>query len=160
MYQGNLAQEHPLLPALLRRILQEVIGDGSRWLTAKTGKHDDLLPEFVGDGRLFLILSEDLSQPVAERRAEYHDEHLDIQVLLSGREWMGVGPFTGPHSRADHPHPDLFFVDTPAQSLVALLPGDFVIFPPGELHTPLCTPEAPAGLRKIVVKVHRSLLPE
>ena len=37
---------------------------------------------------------------------------------------------------ADHPHPDLWFVDDDQTSYLALQPGDFAIFWPGELHRP------------------------
>ncbi|MGL4893098.1 MAG: YhcH/YjgK/YiaL family protein, partial [Aeromonas veronii] len=69
-----------------------------------------------------------------------------------------VGPHAYVNDGADHPHPDLWFVDDDQTSYLALQPGDFAIFWPGELHRPLCTPNQPAQVKKLVVKVHRDLL--
>nr|WP_235655985.1 YhcH/YjgK/YiaL family protein [Aeromonas caviae] len=40
---------------------------------------------------LFCLVSEDLTEPVADRRGEFHEQYLDIQLLLRGEEWIGVG---------------------------------------------------------------------
>ena len=69
----------------------------------------------------------------------------------------------GPHaySRGTEPiilTPILWFVDDEQTSYLALQPGDFAIFWPGELHRPLCTLTTPGPVKKLVVKVHQSLL--
>lgn len=68
--------------------------------------------------------------------------YLDIQLLLSGEEWIGiVDHIPWRRGRTDNPHPDLYFMDEPSTTYVGLQPGDFVAIAPGELHTPLCTPD-------------------
>ena len=42
---------------------------------------------------LFCLVSEDLTEPVADRRGEFHEQYLDIQLLLRG----GVDR-RGPHA--------------------------------------------------------------
>lgn len=153
MITGNLnALEQAMLPPVLASILKETVVSLEHWVDRPVGR-----VEIDGD-RLFCLVQEDLTEPVDERRGEFHQEYLDIQLLLSGREWIGVGPQQYRLAELSHPHPDLWFVDVEQESWLAMLPGDFAIFYPGELHRPLCTQGLPAPVRKLVVKVHKSLL--
>ena len=147
----NTLQRTPL-PAPLARIMAEVVKSVAHWSEAPLGKTET-------DGlNLFCLVSDDLTEPAADRRGEFHQHYLDIQLLLRGEEWIGVGPHDYVSEGADHPHPDLWFVDDEQTSYLALQPGDFAIFWPGELHRPLCTFNPPARGKKLVVKVHKDLL--
>ncbi len=130
----------------------EVVQSVEQWLQAPLGKQE------IDGLTLFCLVSEELTEPAADRRGEFHQQYLDIQLLLRGEEWIGVGPHGYVAEGADHPHPDLWFVEDEQTSYLALQPGDFAIFWPGELHRPLCTPNQPAQVKKLVVKVHRDLL--
>ena len=55
----------------------------------------------------------------------------------AAREWIGVGPHAYSRDGADHPHPDLWFVDDEQTSYLALQPGDFAIFWPENCIAPL-----------------------
>ncbi|MGY3961517.1 YhcH/YjgK/YiaL family protein [Aeromonas popoffii] len=147
----NTLQRTPL-PAPLDRIMVEVVKSVEQWLNAPLGKTE------IDGLTLFCLVSEELTESAADRRGEFHQQYLDIQLLLRGEEWIGVGPHAYVNTGADHPHPDLWFVDDEQTSYLALQPGDFAIFWPGELHRPLCTPNQPAQVKKLVVKVHRDLL--
>ncbi|MCH7349819.1 YhcH/YjgK/YiaL family protein [Aeromonas sp. MR7] len=147
----NTLQRTPL-PAPLDSIMAEVVKSVEQWLNAPLGKRE------IDGLTLFCLVSEELTEPTADRRGEFHQQYLDIQLLLRGEEWIGVGPHAYGNEGADHPHPDLWFVDDEQTSYLALQPGDFAIFWPGELHRPLCTPNQPAQVKKLVVKVHRDLL--
>ncbi|MEN9533836.1 MAG: hypothetical protein RIQ83_3060 [Pseudomonadota bacterium] len=147
----NTLQRTPL-PAPLDRIMVEVVKSVEQWLNAPLGKTE------IDGLTLFCLVSEELTESAADRRGEFHQQYLDIQLLLRGEEWIGVGPHAYVNAGADHPHPDLWFVDDEQTSYLALQPGDFAIFWPGELHRPLCTPNQPAQVKTLVVKVHRDLL--
>jgi biofilm protein TabA len=147
----NTLQRTPL-PTPLDRIMVEVVKSVEQWLNAPLGKTE------IDGLTLFCLVSEELTESAADRRGEFHQQYLDIQLLLRGEEWIGVGPHAYVNAGADHPHPDLWFVDDEQTSYLALQPGDFAIFWPGELHRPLCTPNQPAQVKKLVVKVHRDLL--
>lgn len=147
----NTLQRTPL-PAPLARIMAEVVKSVAHWGDAPLGKTE------IDGLNLFCLVSEDLTEPTADRRGEFHQQYLDIQLLLRGEEWIGVGPHDYVSNGADHPHPDLWFVDDEQTSYLALQPGDFAIFWPGELHRPLCTFNQPAKVKKLVVKVHKDLL--
>ena len=153
MITGSLnTLQRTLLPAPLARIMAEVVKSVAHWGDAPLGKTE------IDGLNLFCLVSEDLTEPAADRRGEFHQQYLDIQLLLRGEEWIGVGPHDYVSDGADHPHPDLWFVDDEQTSYLALQPGDFAIFRPGELHRPLCTFNQPAKVKKLVVKVHRDLL--
>ncbi|BBT94037.1 hypothetical protein WP8W19C03_07310 [Aeromonas veronii] len=147
----NTLQRTPL-PAPLARIMAEVVKSVAHWGDAPLGKTE------IDGLNLFCLVSEDLTEPAADRRGEFHQQYLDIQLLLRGEEWIGVGPHDYVSDGAYHPHPDLWFVDDEQTSYLALQPGDFAIFWPGELHRPLCTFNQPAKVKKLVVKVHKDLL--
>ncbi|MBV7416084.1 YhcH/YjgK/YiaL family protein [Aeromonas sp. sif2433] len=153
MITGSLdtLQRTPL-PAPLARIMAEVVKDVAHWRDAPLGKRE------IDGLRLFCLVSEEPTEPVAARRGEFHEQYLDIQLLLHGAEWIGVGPHAYRNDDADHPHPDLWFVADEQTSYLALQPGDFAIFWPGELHRPLCTLTTPSPVKKLVVKVHKDLL--
>ncbi|MGL5949168.1 MAG: YhcH/YjgK/YiaL family protein [Aeromonas sp.] len=140
------------LPAPLNTILRDVVVSVAKWQDAPLGKTE------IDGLKLFCLVNEDMSEPANARCGEFHQDYLDIQLLLRGEEWMGVGPHHYDASHAKHPHPDLWFVDTVQPTYLALAPGDFAIFWPGELHRPLCTPHTPALVKKLVVKVHKELL--
>ena len=128
MITGSLdtLQRTPL-PAPLARIMAEVVREVAHWLDAPLGKTE------IDGLQLFCLVSEDPTEPVAARRGEFHEQYLDIQLLLRGEELIGVGPHAYIGDGADHPHPDLWFVDIKQTSYLALQPGDFAIFWPGEL---------------------------
>lgn len=147
----NTLQRTPL-PTTLACIMAEVVKSVAHWGDAPLGKTE------IDGLNLFCLVSEDLTEPAADRRGEFHQQYLDIQLLLRGEEWIGVGPHDYVSDGADHPHPDLWFVDDEQTSYLALQPGDFAIFWPGELHRPLCTFNQPARVKKLVVKVHKDLL--
>lgn len=153
MITGSLdtLQRTPL-PAPLARIMAEVVKSVPHWLDAPLGKTE------IDGMRLFCLVSEELTEPLDARRGEFHEQYLDIQLLLRGEEWIGVGPHAYEREGADHPHPDLWFVDDEQTSYLALQPGHFAIFWPGELHRPLCTLTTPGPVKKLVVKVHKDLL--
>lgn len=113
------------------------------------GKHD------IDGNNLFVLISNDCTDYLENRRAEYHAKYLDIQIVLAGVEGM-----TFSNCPAGKPDTDWL-----ADKDIAFLPagvdekqlvmqtGDFVVFYPGEVHKPLCAVGEPANVRKAVVKM-------
>ena len=73
----NTLQRTPL-PAPLDRIMVEVVQSVEQWLLAPLGKQE------IDGLTLFCLVSEELTEPAADRRGEFHQQYLDIQLLLRG----------------------------------------------------------------------------
>ncbi|SAE52854.1 YhcH/YjgK/YiaL family protein [Enterobacter hormaechei] len=129
MIIGNIHHLQSWLPEELRQAIEHVKAHVTD--ATPTGKHD------ISGNSLFYLVSEEMTQPFAERRAEYHARYLDIQIVLKGQEGMTF-------STLPHGTPDTDWL---------LSEGDFVVFYPGEVHKPLCAVGAPAKVRKVVVKM-------
>ncbi|MCS2149343.1 YhcH/YjgK/YiaL family protein [Scandinavium manionii] len=147
MIAGNIHHLHSWLPLELRQAIEYV----KSHVTDATplGKHD------IDGNRLFYLISEDSTEPFAERRAEYHAKYLDIQIILKGQEGMTFS--TQPAGKPDTDwlaDKDIAFLPEGVQEkTVVLSEGDFVVFYPGEVHKPLCAVGTPAKVRKAVVKM-------
>ncbi|MCU7785100.1 YhcH/YjgK/YiaL family protein [Lelliottia amnigena] len=147
MIVGNIHNLQSWLPEELRQAIEHVKAHVTDATTP--GKHD------IDGNNLFYLVSEDMTQPFAERRAEYHARYLDIQIVLKGQEGMTFS--TLPHGTPDTDwlaDKDIAFLPEGEQEkTVVLNEGDFVVFYPGEVHKPLCAVGAPAQVRKVVVKM-------
>lgn len=80
MIVGNIHNLDAWLPEELRQAIEHIkarVTDAT-----EKGKHD------IDGDRLFYLIAEDMTEPFAQRRAEYHARYLDIQILLKGQEGM------------------------------------------------------------------------
>lgn len=105
------------------------------------------------DGRnIFLnIVERDLKTP-AEAKLEVHNDYLDVQIVLRGREgfgWSERAAMQQPQSPFDAERDIQFFDDVP-QTYYTLCEGQFTILLPEDAHAPLVG-EGP--IRKAIVKV-------
>ena len=128
MIIGNIHHLQSWLPEELRQAIEHVKAHVTE--ATPTGKHD------ISGNSLFYLVSEDMTQPFAERRAEYHARYLDIQIVLKGQEGMTFS--TLPHGTPDTDwlaDKDIAFLPEGEQEKnVVLSEGDFVVFWPGEVH--------------------------
>jgi len=147
MIVGNIHHLESWLPEELRQAIEHV----KAHVTADTakGKYD------IDGSRLFYMVSEDMTEPFAERRAEYHARYLDIQIILQGQEGMtfSTQPAGAPETDWLADKDIAFLPEGIAEKTVVLSEGDFVVFYPGEVHKPLCAVGKPAQVRKVVVKL-------
>lgn len=147
MIAGNIHHLHSWLPQELRDAIEHVKAHVTD--TTPLGKHD------IDGNRLFYLISEDTTEPLAARRAEYHARYLDIQIILKGQEGMTFS--TQPAGQPDTDwlaDKDIAFLPEGVQEKTVILSeGDFVVFYPGEVHKPLCAVGTPAKVRKAVVKL-------
>lgn len=85
--------------------------------------------------------------------AECHEKYIDIQLLLQGREIIGVAPLDCEKVLAEaRPANDVWFYTCQTEPLT-LLPGFFMVLYPNDLHMPGATLDAPVACHKVVVKV-------
>ncbi len=147
MIIGNIHSLQSWLPEELRQAIEHV----KQQVTEQTplGKHD------IDGNRLFMLVSEDTTQPIGERKAEFHRRYLDIQIVMRGEEGMTFSclPAGKPDTDWLEDKDIAFLPQGEQEKTVVLSEGDFVVFYPGEVHKPLCAVGEPAGVRKVVVKL-------
>jgi biofilm protein TabA len=144
---------NPIYPAIIRQTLQAIIDKAPYTLPA--GKYP-----LQGDSVFFSVV-EGHTRLIAEQRPEFHRQYLDIHIVLAGKEVIGAG-VTGLPLNLSEPfntaHDLGFCHEIASETLIQLQPGELAVVFPLELHRPMCALEAPAALRKIVVKIDAALL--
>lgn len=125
------------------------------WPQEKAPGHYELQGEEV-----FMNVMQFATQPPEQKKAELHEQYIDIQLLLTGEERILFG-VAGSARECEEMHHDEDYqlcsrIDG-EQSMV-LKPGMFVVFMPGEPHKPGCIVGTAGEIKKVVVKVRASLL--
>lgn len=118
----------------------------------------------INGNLVFYTKSEDQLEPETSRRLEVHEQYMDVQIVLEGKERYGYipGNYIGSLEEDRLKNDDLAFTSKsePCQ-YVDLKANDLVIFLPGHAHKPLCQPDADhSKVVKTIIKIHRSLIPE
>ena len=101
------------------------------------------------------------TREAVENRPEVHRRYLDIQFLARGEEKIGVAIDTGNNKVSEYlleQRDIIFYHDSEHESFIEMIPGSYAIFFPQDVHRPACNKNAPAAIRKIVVKVALSAL--
>jgi YhcH/YjgK/YiaL family protein len=95
------------------------------------------------------------AKPPAEGKWEAHERFIDVQVVVSGRELMGVIDVSALRLTEDYrDERDLmFFAPAEGGSTLKVGPGGVAVFFPADGHMPSLADGAPALVRKTVVKV-------
>ena len=101
--------------------------------------------ELQGDA-IFMNVMQFATQAPELKKAELHAEYIDIQLLLAGEERILFGVAESARGCEER------------EQSVALRPGMFVVFMPGEPHKPGCITDSAGEIKKAVVKVRASLL--
>lgn len=86
-------------------------------------------------------------------KSEAHKAYADIQMVLTGREKMGIAPLEVMERQTDaFPERDCWLYEGPVQYL-NMVPGTYAILFPGDAHAPGLALDTPQPVRKCVVKV-------
>lgn len=115
---------------------------------------DSLAPgkyEIEGSDIFINIVERGLKSP-EEAKLEVHNEYIDIQVVLKGKEsfgWSERKDMKQPQAEFDSEKDIQFFDDKP-QTYYTLLPGQFTILFPEDSHAPLV---GEGDIRKAIIKV-------
>lgn len=115
--------------------------------------------EIDGD-RVFMNVMELVTEPAESKRAEIHQEYLDIQILIGGEERIDFGlPGSWDSNDPYDQSKDVQMLDIKRHpQTLNLTPGMYVIFFPLEPHKPGCQIQEAKSIKKVVVKVHYELL--
>ncbi len=103
--------------------------------------------------QVFAITQELTTNRPDEMRFEAHQRYVDVQYIVEGVEAMGVADVDAlSEIEAYDPDKDVAFYDGEGFTIVVPA-GSFVIFHPQDAHKPCLMIDAPAHVRKVVVKV-------
>ncbi|GAB3936419.1 YhcH/YjgK/YiaL family protein [Mucilaginibacter myungsuensis] len=121
------------------------------WLQAQDLEALEIGIHQLSDG-VKMIVSENPGVEATVQKFECHNQNIDIQLLIRGNETMGWKPrqdCTQPIGKFDDERDVIFFTDRP-DMYFSLLPGQFAIFYPDDVHAPMI---GDGLIKKLVVKV-------
>jgi biofilm protein TabA len=124
-------------------------------LSAPLGRHA------IDGDRLYLVLAEYETRAAELGAPETHRDHCDVQVVLAGEErigWAPLGSACHPRGAYDAGKDLQLYEPVPGMSWLVAVPGSFFFLDPSDVHQPGVAVGAPGRVRKLVGKVHRSLL--
>ncbi len=106
--------------------------------------------EIDGD-RVFAFIQEYTSK--TESSFEAHRNYIDIQFILSGTEVMKACDISQMTVSVPYTEDVMFFEDNERASVLVIEAGEYGIFFPWDAHKPGLCFDAPADVKKVVVKV-------
>ena len=114
--------------------------------------------ELDGDN-IFVLIQDQTTAPVENKRAESHRNYIDIQYLFTGKEVQGYAPLL-PGVTGEEPagKDNIFYADVENEQFVTLHPGEFTVYFTNDIHRPNCTMDEPVNIHKAVVKIKESLI--
>lgn len=151
-----MGEVRSLAAAGLHAVLREALA------LAVAEKPQDMEPgsyPLQGDD-IFMNIMQFMTQSPASKKAELHERYIDIQLLLAGEERIVFG-MSGAARQCEEWHAEDDYqlcCEIADEQAVTLKAGRFAVFMPGEPHKPGCVVEAPAEIKKVVIKVRASLL--
>ncbi len=138
------------------------IGDAMSWALSQlasprikelpVGK-TDLIP-----GKAWFTIQEPETKPSGEVPYEAHREFIDVQMTLDGEELIGYAPVVRLAATGDYDEDEDIQYFEGKGLLLDCRDGMFAIFFPEDAHQPCVAPKNPGKVKKVVVKIHRSLL--
>ena len=134
----------PLLPAI------RVVAD--------TMDHDELYDKAPGrystrDPKVTYTIYEYMTS-AADKPFEYHREHSDVMIVLSGQELMSTSwRELKNQSQAFDPKADVGFFQADPVTVLQAAQGRFAIFFPGEPHKSGIAAGEPSLVKKVVFKI-------
>ena len=103
--------------------------------------------------RIYAIVQEYDTKPLADGFLETHTRYIDIQYLITGEELIGYAPLVGQAVRTPYDtDKDIAFLEGAADP-IRVQQGQFAVFFPHDAHMPGRTTGEPKRVRKVVIKV-------
>lgn len=150
---SGLASQKSILPAAVVRALEVLQQQDLASMAAGTYE--------IEGKQLFYMVQDAMPRLLEGCKSEAHATYADIQLPISAPERFGMAlPQAGLAAVDDRMEAnDIAFYPTPDNEFfMDVEPGSYVVFLPGELHRPCVAIHDQKPIRKVVVKVHRSLL--
>ncbi|WP_186446216.1 YhcH/YjgK/YiaL family protein [Paenibacillus cremeus] len=149
----NWQREKQVYPKAVNRGLEYI--QNTDFSTMKPGNYE------IEGQLMFAMLQERITTASHTRQPESHLTYTDIQYLIEGEEIIRVAHLTGEEliSEDTFEEKDLaFYSKVGPETSLLLQPGSFAVFYPGDVHLPVCSVTEDKPLRKVVIKIHKSLL--
>lgn len=148
MITGNiqqLSQAAKELPAKVYTVLEKIAGFD--WQ-----QHQDGQLEI--DGVVYKTFTAETAA-AENRRPETHKQFIDVHFVITGKEWAEFGGRGDRLPLEADPQQDNYFYQRESLVLndMVLGAGDYVIFFPWDIHSPLCHKNETLHVRKLVAKV-------
>lgn len=114
--------------------------------------------EYEIDGRnVYYQVIDMTTKPWNEGKAEVHRKHIDMQFLFSGKETIGFVDDNGQNEVLEdllEQRDLLFYRDVNDLKKIDMIPGDFCVFYPNDVHMPGRENQGESAIRKIVYKIN------
>lgn len=147
------ATEEKYLPEPLQIGLQALRNQD--WMEMPPGRHE------VRGEDIFILLSDYETEEWERRKPESHNDYLDIQYVVDGRERIGWSIMADTCTVEEDCRPErdlVYYRSVGNETLVLMEQGMFAILFPEDVHRPGCTVLDTEKVRKAVVKIRLSLL--
>lgn len=118
----------------------------------KEGKH------IIQGDDIFAIVMNYKTSPKNEKKAEVHKKFVDIHLIISGEESIGVGFLKEEPENCFDENDSATYTKVEDEKYIPLFPGDFIILFPKEIHRPGCILSNPANIKKVVIKIKADLI--
>lgn len=147
----NAKEANAKYPAAIATALEFLAKEETKELP--TGRY-----ELDGDN-IYVLIQDQVTAPVAQKRAESHRNYIDIQYLFTGKEVQGYAPLL-PGVKGEEPagKDNIYYDIVEDEQFVTLKPGEFTIYFTNDIHRPNCTMDEPVNIHKAVVKIKESLI--
>lgn len=111
------------------------------------GKHN------IVDEDVFVIVSEYQTKEADQCMPEAHEKYIDIQILIEGEELIGYAPLKKQKLAIEYnAENDVVFYHSKTNKF-KLLPGEFAVFFPHDIHQPGIISKSVKTVKKAVFKI-------
>ena len=112
--------------------------------------------------KMYVKIFDTTSKPLPETRPEYHNDYIDVQFCVTGGELMGISHRKEGYAVVEElANQDCWLIgdaEIEGEQFLHLLPGDYIILFPNDVHRPGVAENEPQTYRKAVVKIHKELM--
>lgn len=138
----------------MSKTLQEKINEALAAIEKVNFDETELGKHIINDD-VFLLVQKYMSKSADEARFETHNNYIDIQYVVEGKESVEVAPKTIMEvTEAYIPERDVeFYKDVENATKIVLTDGAYVILYPADAHKPGVAVGESAEVKKIVAKV-------
>lgn len=156
MIIGNLLSnnlEIEILPSVIREVLDLLKRINFKDL--ENGKYEIL------KNKIYLIINEYYTKKPEEKKAEQHKIQIDVQYIISGKECIGIGYDNNDNEILDNYDLNkdrISFKTVKNENHIVLQEGMYAIFFPTDIHRPELNIGGKQKVKKVVVKIDKSLL--